>query len=398
MRAGALGAAFFFLAGPLCAAEVGEYPGSVGRAQRSLQQERKDLQEVREKLALERQRIRQHRSRERSLLSELQQVEKKIEETENRYEEQRHDLELVLAQITRIRARIGVTQSSLETYRRWLAGRLRVYYLEQTRGFWRLLAASDSFAQVLSRLRFFHCLAAQNADSVERLTRTRNALLRQRYELAERETAYREMEFQSRQVLEKIRRQRQNREQTLAGIREKRELHEQAARELSAASSRLNQLIRQLELQARKAKMRPRIPPPAVAPAAPGSRFPWPTRGRVVSLFGRVKHPRFDTYVMHKGIDIAGPIGQNVQSVANGRVLFAEWFEGYGRMIIVDHGNGIHSIYAHLQRLAVKEGDSVLARQTIGALGDSGSWTGPTLYFELRLRGEAVDPLAWLET
>lgn len=109
-----------------------------------------------------------------------------------------------------------------------------------------------------------------------------------------------------------------------------------------------------------------------------------------------MRHPRFDTYVTNKGIDIAGTIGQNVVAVAPGHVLFAEWFEGYGRMVILDHGNGFNTIYAHLAKISVSEGQTTGDGEIIGTLGDSGTWKGPTLYFEIRQRGEAVDPQAWL--
>jgi murein DD-endopeptidase MepM/ murein hydrolase activator NlpD len=260
---------------------------------------------------------------------------------------------------------------------------------------WRILASSRTGSEALARFKFFHILAAQNAFLIERMTGKHRELAGQHQKLAMRERQFHALEIQAQQTLARIQQQRQARENFLENIRQERSAHEQAVQELTAASENLNRLIKTLEQRARAL---------AKAIQLSGRVFPqrqrtlpWPTRGRVISQFGRVRHPRFNTYMVNKGIDITGPIGQNVVSVARGQVLFAEWFEGFGRMIILDHGGGFNTVYAHLQNISVSAGDVVEENQTIGRLGDSGTWKGPSLYFEVRKRGEALNPLDWLE-
>jgi septal ring factor EnvC (AmiA/AmiB activator) len=99
---------------------------------------------------------------------------------------------------------------------------------------------------------------------------------------------------------------------------------------------------------------------------------------------------------VNKGIDISAPVGEEIRSVFEGIVLFADWFRGYGKMAIIDHGQGFFSLYAHASELLVKAGDKVTPRQVIGKVGDSGSPEGPRLHFEIRQNGKPVDPLQWL--
>ena len=90
------------------------------------------------------------------------------------------------------------------------------------------------------------------------------------------------------------------------------------------------------------------------------------------------------------------PLGQQIQVVHDGTVLYADWFRGYGKLIIVDHGEEFYSLYAHASDLLVQVGDAVRVGQLIARVGETGSLEGPQLYFEVRYRGEPQDPLAWL--
>ena len=115
----------------------------------------------------------------------------------------------------------------------------------------------------------------------------------------------------------------------------------------------------------------------------------WPVGGPVVSGFG-MRWGR-----MHEGIDIAAGYGTPIQASAAGNVIFAGWMGGYGNLIIIDHGNGVATAYAHQSSFAVG-GGAVSQGQTIGYVGCTGHCYGPHLHFEVRLNGAAVDPLGYL--
>ncbi|HHT67821.1 MAG TPA: peptidoglycan DD-metalloendopeptidase family protein [Firmicutes bacterium] len=119
--------------------------------------------------------------------------------------------------------------------------------------------------------------------------------------------------------------------------------------------------------------------------------FDWPVRGRISSTFG----PRWGR--MHNGLDIAVATGTQVKAAADGRVTFAGWNGGYGILVIIDHGNGIETRYAHNSRLNVKVGQRVTRGETVAYSGNTGVSTGPHVHFEIRYRNNPVNPQTYLK-
>ncbi|MCP2326575.1 murein DD-endopeptidase MepM/ murein hydrolase activator NlpD [Hamadaea flava] len=99
----------------------------------------------------------------------------------------------------------------------------------------------------------------------------------------------------------------------------------------------------------------------------------------------------------HKGVDLAAPEGTPFTAVHDGTVVIAEWRGGYGNMVMIDHGNGLATVYGHSSQLLVKAGDHVKAGQVIALVGNTGQSTGPHLHLEIHVNGEAVEPVAWFK-
>lgn len=118
--------------------------------------------------------------------------------------------------------------------------------------------------------------------------------------------------------------------------------------------------------------------------------FDWPVRGRISSRFGQ----RWGR--MHEGVDLAVNVGTPVRAAADGVVRFAGWNGGYGYLVVIDHGRGIETRYAHNSRLTVKRGQRVTRGTVIAMSGSTGNSTGPHLHFEIRQNGKPVDPLRYL--
>ncbi|MEO8753195.1 MAG: M23 family metallopeptidase [Casimicrobiaceae bacterium] len=127
------------------------------------------------------------------------------------------------------------------------------------------------------------------------------------------------------------------------------------------------------------------------------STLTWPTAGTVSSRFGPRLHPVLHVVRPHDGLDIRAAVGTPVWAADRGTVVFAGWRGGYGRMVIIDHGGGLQTRYAHMSSIDVSVGAEVAARQTIGAVGQTGMATGPHLHFETRRNGQAVDPVSVVE-
>jgi murein DD-endopeptidase MepM/ murein hydrolase activator NlpD len=122
----------------------------------------------------------------------------------------------------------------------------------------------------------------------------------------------------------------------------------------------------------------------------------WPVMGRITSSFGERLDPINGEGAFHAGIDIAAPFGTPVRAPADGIVLKAGFANGYGREIVIDHGNGIQTLYGHLSGFAVTDGERVRRGQVIGYLGDSGHSTGPHLHYEVHIHNAPVNPHKYL--
>lgn len=122
----------------------------------------------------------------------------------------------------------------------------------------------------------------------------------------------------------------------------------------------------------------------------------WPVDGRLMSYFGRRSDPFSGEGAFHAGIDISVPTGTPVRATADGTVVAAEWAGQYGRMVVVDHGGAVHTVYAHLSQLDVIAGQWVRRGEVLGRSGSSGKSTGAHLHYEVRRSGTPVNPSQFL--
>jgi murein DD-endopeptidase MepM/ murein hydrolase activator NlpD len=115
-----------------------------------------------------------------------------------------------------------------------------------------------------------------------------------------------------------------------------------------------------------------------------------------VTGFGRETHPRFGTETVRTGIDIEAAEGTPIRAVAPGAVAYRGWLKGYGNLLVLDHGDGYYTLYAHASQILVDEGDQVKGGELVGRVGETGSVEGPRLHFEVRYQSRAEDPQLWL--
>ena len=152
---------------------------------------------------------------------------------------------------------------------------------------------------------------------------------------------------------------------------------------------------RQQQLQQQQQQGNSGSTKPAVKPAAGNFVWPYPQNNYVSSGYGMRFHPIFQENRMHYGVDIGGSTGQNIVAIAGGTVSVATTNSSYGNYVMINHGNGTASLYAHMNSLAVSAGDTVTQGQVIGYCGSTGWSTGPHLHFEIRVNGATTDPLAY---
>lgn len=185
---------------------------------------------------------------------------------------------------------------------------------------------------------------------------------------------------EQRRLVAQVAEERASRRRLVARVRKVQAAERDRVEELTAASAALREQLGAYEFVG----------------GAPGTgELAWPTDGRLTSGFGARMHPIFHTRRMHAGVDIGGPTGQEVFAAAAGTVLTAGTRSGYGTTIIVDHGGGLTTVYAHLSALDVSAGDVVTQTEVIGKVGSTGNSTGPHLHFEVRAGGVPRDPMEW---
>jgi len=122
----------------------------------------------------------------------------------------------------------------------------------------------------------------------------------------------------------------------------------------------------------------------------------WPARGTLTETFGRHRHPRFDAWTQSNGISISLPAGTSVRAIYAGKAVYAQWLAEYGNLVILDHGDGVFTLYAWLQAVSVRAGSYVPAGTPVGLAGTGPGRDEPGVYFEVRDRQRPSDPVAWL--
>jgi murein hydrolase activator len=299
-----------------------------------------------------------------------------------------HELEATNSALSRLHTRVQERQDSIRS-------RLRLMYKEGPAAEMKLLLGARDSEDLLSRYAMLRWISRREYQMLEgyrtdlsTLESTNTKIRRVRAELLtyQKETSDR---------LAEVREERAKKDQLLARVRGEKVLYEKVATELEKSAERLEGLLRDFEARGRAAAaMRPQTGANGLGKLK--GHITWPSDGEVVGLFGRQKHPKFETYVQRKGIEIRAEQGAVIRAVSDGVVAFADWMRGYGLLAIVDHGEGYFSLYAHASKLLVNVGDAVHGQQPIGEIGDTGLTGQSTLYFELRQGGEAVDPLTWL--
>lgn len=252
-----------------------------------------------------------------------------------------------------------------------------------------------SFSDLLDQLEFLNDIGGQDErivrqvkDAKLQMQETRNATRRNRAQVAATTRAVAARTAEQRAVRDRLawsQRQlataRRDKTSTLAGVREDKRQALEHMTELQAQSAALAVRIRSAQSSAA-------VPPQPGVPSAAG--FVWPVQGVLTSSFG------WRWGRMHEGIDVAVGSGTPVVASATGTVIVAGWTGGYGNLVVIDHGNGLATAYAHNTNVTVGYGQAVAQGQLIAYSGSTGNSTGPHVHFEVRVNGAPADPLGYL--
>ena len=295
--------------------------------------------------------------------------------------------DLAAEALTATREQVAAVRASLSTRRSRLAATARLLNRVGPSSRIRPVLAAADAEKLAGGLRLAHELTRREGIEVERIRSDLRKLeeLQDVEESQEKALAERQEEIRASRM--RLDRATAARRKLLSRIREQHSVRARALEELQRASDLIGEMITGqraiggLNLDIRHFR----------------GLLSRPAGGRISQPFGDVRDSRFGTVLPHQGWDIDARFGAKVRSVFDGHVVWADWFRGYGLMVVVDHGGGVHSVYAHLSVITVSKGASVERDQAIGRVGDTGSLKGSYLYFEMRESGKAVDPASWLK-
>ncbi len=388
-------------------------------AQRRLEKIQRELKDV----AAERRRLEGQRG---AASRELRAVDERVADSSRALHAAENELARERTALAQLDARRETLRTQEAATRRELAALLRAAYAQGDHAPLKVMLAQDRVADTQRQLVYYRYLQRQRLQRTAALSAELAELSRVETQIAEKRTALDAARERQQAQLASLARDRRARAVTLGELEQRYRDRRDREQALGSDAKALQQVIGRLRAAAAKAAAdraaaeriaaraaanagkpgaakpnaakpgaRPQARPPRqVASAAPVrvGGFGWPLSGNLVSGFGgRMPDGRAST-----GLLIAAGLGTPVRAVADGSVVFAEWMTGYGLILIVDHGNGYLSLYAHNESLLKEAGASVKRGDTVARVGNSGGLAQPALYFELRRNGQPVNPDSWL--
>ena len=249
-----------------------------------------------------------------------------------------------------------------------------------------LLKAGD-FIEFISRMKLMSLFAQQDTENVEEIKEQRDATLGIKRSIID----LREAQKENKEKIERLVTQSE------AKTDEIEDLYGEKKGLLNQTRANKNALLAmEKELEIQEAEVT-RILESYKYGTAPSGKFMWPVAGRLISGFGYRIHPVFGTNRFHAGLDLAAPNGTLIKAGDGGQVIQAGYFGGYGYSVMLYHGGGFATWYAHLSSIRCSVGQFVERGQVIGLVGSTGLTTGPHLHFEVRINGNPQNPLQYLE-
>jgi septal ring factor EnvC (AmiA/AmiB activator) len=348
-----------------------------------------DLGRLRRAIAERREKVEAYRRRERGLFEAIEAIDRAARALEAEAARAGDEAGRAEARRRELEAERAGLEAKLDRTREALAERAVALYKAGALGPVPVLFAPGSLRDRLTRLQALRRLVDHDERLIARYDAERRALERAAAETAAALARRDEARALRDRRREELARERDARRQLLVEVRRDRARERAMLNELEAAARELERTLEDLGGSP--------APPPEGAPfAARRGRLDAPVAGAVLRRFGRVVDTEYRTETFRKGVDFAVTRGEPVYAVADGTVRFAGWFRGYGRMVILDHGGGYFTVSGHLDDTAVEVGERLRAGDPVGRAGDTGSLSGPLLYFEIRQGSEALDPAEWL--
>ena len=349
-----------------------------------VQQDLKETQEKRKEVEKQEQQyinqVKEVEGQLRSALSELDNLNTKLSEAKSEVDKATIEMVLKEEELKRI-------EDELKEKIRILNDRVAAIYKNGNSNILEILLKAEDFLDFISKLKLMNLFAEQDTQNILEVKEKKTATIGIKKSIIDLREKQKEYEDKVKQLVIQAEQKARERDDI---CNEKKNL-------LTRTTANKNALIKmekQLEIQEAEVT---RILESYKYGTAPSGKFAWPVAARIISGFGNRYHPIFGYNRFHSGIDLAAPYGTLVKAADGGQVVQAGYFGGYGYSVMLYHGGGFATWYAHLSSINVSMGQFVQRGQVIGLVGSTGWTTGPHLHFEVRINGAPQDPRAYLE-
>ncbi len=343
---------------------------------------------IKREIKAQKEKIKKTEKREHSILTELEKTSRDLGMVEADLRKYRKRLRNTEFQITKVEAEISLKKGNIEKQRDWIKRKLRSMQKNRYSGDIMLLLLDSEDISCLMK----------HWKNLEYITLYENRILNTYKEnlkgLQEKEKQLRVLKAELTKNAEKISIKeaefavrKKDKEELLVSVRKEKSSYEKMLKELNETSRELLDIIKESEKDTYRVKGFARL----------RGKLPWPVEGKIALPYGSQRDPQFKTPVFRSGIFIQTEKDIYAKAIHAGKVVFAEWFKGYGQLMIVNHGDGYHTLYGSLSEIFSRVGDIIKNGQVIGRVGDSGILNEPGLYFEVRYKGKPLDPIQWLK-
>ena len=367
---------------------------SLTAQQRALQARQYHLNQ---KLSAHRARVEMLRKKEVGAVRELSTLQQKLEQTSTELQDSQFRLKRAEHKLTLTQSQLSRAKQAFERQQRSAGSRLRAIYKTKSVDGWEALLTSPDMETFLTRYHFFKRISTHDAGLLENLERQRQVIHQQQRQFAQqRQNIARITEVIGTQKIQ-LSDLTGDQKSLVDKIRTERQSAEQVVAQLEADNSSIASMIQRIIAQRRAFEQQARRNNPRwVRPFAGTGRFMWPVAGVITSPYGSRMHPILRRLISHHGIDFGAASGTPIYAPDHGEVIYAGWYGGYGKVVIIDHGGDITTLFGHTSSYVVDAGTRVRKGQVIAYVGSTGMSTGPHLHFEVRRNGGAINPMTYL--